>query len=333
MRPLAAVVAVAVAGAALVAAPAANGADWEPPAFERSISGTGLAPLYAWGVQHNPVTDEVLVGDYFNYKVRRFDTDGNLLGSFGRPASERQGQPYSLAVDPRDGSPLPTWDQALDRLDADPEAQPAHVVRFGRQLDIQGIIATEGDADRRVAYLTKYLAKAISDTYGGDDVTAAQLRHMEKLHDQARLLPCSPRCWNWLRYGVQPQAAAEGMTPGQCPGKAHAFEPLGEHPRRVMAARPVVLLVSDGWDRGDPERLRQEMDRLRRSASRLMWLNPLLGSPDYLPLTRGMRAALPYVDDFLPVHNLVSLEALAQRLSTLPQRRARRFSSSASTTS
>jgi DNA-binding beta-propeller fold protein YncE len=104
MRPLAAVVAVAVAGAALVAAPAANGADWEPPAFERSISGTGLAPLYAWGVQHNPVTDEVLVGDYFNYKVRRFDTDGNLLGSFGRPASERQGQPYSLAVDPRDGS-------------------------------------------------------------------------------------------------------------------------------------------------------------------------------------------------------------------------------------
>ncbi len=93
----------ALAGAAVVTAPAAQAADWEPPRFERSVAGTGLASLYAWGVQHNPVTDEVLVGDYFNFNVRRFDTDGNLLGSFGRPASERRGQPYSLAVDHRNG--------------------------------------------------------------------------------------------------------------------------------------------------------------------------------------------------------------------------------------
>ena len=53
------------------------------------------------------------------------------------------------------------------------------------------------------------------------------------------------------------------------------------------------------------------MARLQRSCHRLIWLNPLLGSPGYEPLTRGMPAALPFVDDFLPVHNLVSLEALA----------------------
>jgi uncharacterized protein with von Willebrand factor type A (vWA) domain len=79
----------------------------------------------------------------------------------------------------------------------------------------------------------------------------------------------------------------------------------------------VVLLISDGWDRGDPELLAHEMARLQRSCYRLVWLNPLLGSPDYEPLTRGMQAALPHVDDFLPVHNLASLESLAKHLESL----------------
>jgi uncharacterized protein len=87
--------------------------------------------------------------------------------------------------------------------------------------------------------------------------------------------------------------------------------------RRVLAHGPVVLLISDGWDRGEPEVLRQEMSRLHRSCYRLIWLNPLLGSDDYQPLTRGMQAALPFVDDFLPVHNVTSLEALASHLNRL----------------
>ena len=86
--------------------------------------------------------------------------------------------------------------------------------------------------------------------------------------------------------------------------------------RRVMGRGPVVLLISDGWDRGEPDVLRREMARLRRRCHRLIWLNPLLGSPDYRPLTRGMQAALPFVDDFLPVHNLESLEALARVLES-----------------
>ena len=63
------------------------------------------------------------------------------------------------------------------------------------------------------------------------------------------------------------------------------------------------------------------MARLRRSCHRLVWLNPLLGSPDYVPLTRGMQAALPWIDDFLPVHNIASLEELAQHLNQLPRNR------------
>jgi uncharacterized protein with von Willebrand factor type A (vWA) domain len=93
--------------------------------------------------------------------------------------------------------------------------------------------------------------------------------------------------------------------------------------RRVMRRGPVVLLVSDGWDRGDPALLKTEIARLQRSCYRLIWLNPLLGSPDYRPMTRGMQAALPFVDDFLPVHNLASLEALAEHLERLPARRLR----------
>jgi uncharacterized protein with von Willebrand factor type A (vWA) domain len=84
--------------------------------------------------------------------------------------------------------------------------------------------------------------------------------------------------------------------------------------RRVLTRGPVVLIISDGWDRGDPERLAAEMARLQRSCYRLVWVNPLLGAANYEPLTRGIQAALPYIDDFLPAHNLASLEALADHL-------------------
>ncbi len=94
--------------------------------------------------------------------------------------------------------------------------------------------------------------------------------------------------------------------------------------RRVLSGGAVALLISDGWDRGDPELLSAEIARLQRSAYRLVWLNPLLGSSDYEPLARGMRAALPYVDDFLPVHSLASLEDLARRLEDLPAARPAR---------
>ncbi len=84
--------------------------------------------------------------------------------------------------------------------------------------------------------------------------------------------------------------------------------------RRVLGQGALALIISDGWDRGEPALLAQEMARLQRSCHRLIWLNPLLGSPDYRPLTRGMQAALPFVDAFLPVHNLASLEQLAALL-------------------
>jgi uncharacterized protein with von Willebrand factor type A (vWA) domain len=87
--------------------------------------------------------------------------------------------------------------------------------------------------------------------------------------------------------------------------------------RRVLNGRPVVLLISDGWDRGDPGELGDQIARLQRSCHRLVWLNPLLGTADYAPLTRGLQAALPFVDDFLPARTLTNLADLAIHLNAL----------------
>jgi uncharacterized protein len=84
--------------------------------------------------------------------------------------------------------------------------------------------------------------------------------------------------------------------------------------RRVLNGGAVVIVISDGWDCGEPAVLAHEMDRLHHTCSRLYWLNPLLGQADYQPLNRGMQAALPHIDRFIPVHNLSSLEALGQEL-------------------
>ncbi|REJ74895.1 MAG: VWA domain-containing protein [Acidobacteria bacterium] len=96
-----------------------------------------------------------------------------------------------------------------------------------------------------------------------------------------------------------------------------------EWARRVLSGGAVVLLISDGWDRGDIDLLGREIALLHRLSHRLVWLNPLLGSPTYEPLTRGMQAALPHVDDFLPVHDLHSLEQLGKLLERLTDRGVR----------
>lgn len=91
--------------------------------------------------------------------------------------------------------------------------------------------------------------------------------------------------------------------------------------RRVLGRGAVVLIISDGWDRGEANTLAVEMDRLQHSCHRLIWLNPLLGSPDYRPLTIGMKTALPYIDNFLPAHNLDSLINLGNLLGTIDESR------------
>jgi uncharacterized protein with von Willebrand factor type A (vWA) domain len=81
---------------------------------------------------------------------------------------------------------------------------------------------------------------------------------------------------------------------------------------RGTARGAVVVILSDGWDRGDPAVLAEQMARLARVSHRIVWVNPLKAAPGYAPLARGMAAALPYVDEFVEGHSLAALERLAE---------------------
>jgi uncharacterized protein with von Willebrand factor type A (vWA) domain len=129
--------------------------------------------------------------------------------------------------------------------------------------------------------------------------------------------------------GRDPDAALERAAAAarDWSGGTRIGEALGtlnrEHGRRIGRGA-VIVLLSDGWDRGDPDQLEREVGRLARCSHRLIWLNPLKAHPDYQPLTRGMRAALPHVDEFMAANSLASLEELAEALDRLSMGKLRR---------
>jgi hypothetical protein len=160
-------------------------------------------------------------------------------------------------ADPATGELLPTWDEALDALGADEEAEPAHVLRFGSQHKIRGLIAGP-KADKMIGYLTKYLTKSIVDGAAPDgELTDRQQAHARRLHEEIRWLPCSPQCANWLRYAITPKDARPGLVPGQCDKRAHEYERLGCGGRRVLVSRYWTgkTLTDHAADRLDAVRL------------------------------------------------------------------------------
>ena len=103
-----------------------------------------------------------------------------------------------------------------------------------------------------------------------------------------------------------------GTRIGSC---LHDF--IDRHGGQMLRPSTVILIHSDGWDRGEPEILTRTMSTIRRRAHRLIWINPLLGGPAYEPTCRGMKTALPYVDYFLPGHSIAALERVAGTLRGL----------------
>ena len=114
------------------------------------------------------------------------------------------------------------------------------------------------------------------------------------------------------RLSLMAQGIGGGTRIGECLAAFNRW-----HAKRVINARTAVMIVSDGYDTGAPERLGEEMARLRRRCRRIIWLNPLIGWRDYAPEARGMQAALPHVDLFAPAHNLESLAALEPYLARI----------------
>ncbi|WP_422772401.1 replication initiator [Plantactinospora sp. WMMC1484] len=138
-------------------------------------------------------------------------------------------------VDPDTRQPLTTWTEALDAIDSDPDAEPAHVVRFGKQVDARGVMPGTDDAARTIRYITKYITKATSDCH--TIATDRQQRHLDRLWQQLQITPCTDRCANWLLYGVQPKKAHAKLKPGRCKGKVHQRETLGIGGRRILTSR------------------------------------------------------------------------------------------------
>jgi hypothetical protein len=133
-------------------------------------------------------------------------------------------------VDPDTRTPLTAWADAVDQVE-----EPAHVVTFGRQVHSKGILGDTQEAGRHIGYLTKYLTKSTGEVITAD--TDRQRHHHDRLHDELRVTPCSPRCAVWLLYGVEPMGANAKTHPGHCKGRAHRRTTLGLPGRRVLVSR------------------------------------------------------------------------------------------------
>jgi hypothetical protein len=148
---------------------------------------------------------------------------------------ERQGG----FVDPVTREPLPSWAEAMalldDELDTDPDRQPEHVIRFGAQVKPEGVLGGGSEAERLIGYLSKYLTKSVADVHACNTVAAEA--HLRRLWEELRHTPCSPKCSNWLRYGVQPKNARAKMRAGHCKGKVHQLDTLAIGGRRVLVSR------------------------------------------------------------------------------------------------
>jgi Replication initiator protein, pSAM2 len=179
---------------------------------------------------------------------------------------------------------------------------PAHVVSFGSQVHVKGVLGGTEEAGRHIGYLTKYLMKSIDQAAGlGEHATIRQQDHVRRLHAELSVTPCSPRCPVWLLYGVQPHGARHCTTPGRCKGKAHKPEHLGIAGRRV--------LVSRKWSNKTLDDHRAERRQFVRQLLEQVGIQPANDSQDGPYLWERTAPADPDV----PPRPVLLLHAIAER--------------------
>ena len=176
-----------------------------------------------------------------------------------------------------------------------------------RRLNLVLLCDVSGSMDVYARFLAQFL-------YGLQN----ELRGVSTFVFSTRLVDVTPmlRARTFDEAIEQVGRRVEGWSGGTRIGACLAEFQRGFAKQRV-GPRTVVVIISDGWDRGDIGQLAREMQALRRRAYRIIWLNPLLGVADYQPVAQGMAAALSYVDEFLPVHNLASLARVGRTLVRL----------------
>ncbi|WP_346898685.1 VWA domain-containing protein [uncultured Roseibium sp.] len=187
---------------------------------------------------------------------------------------------------------------------------PIELIRKGpreRQLRLVILLDASGSMNNYTGVFTRFVHGLLDNFREAE----AFLFHTRLVHvstalkerDAARALD---------RMGLMAQGVGGGTKIGEALADFNRW-----HAARVIHSRTCVIILSDGYDTGDPERLGQEMATLRRRCKRIVWLNPLIGWQGYEPTAGGMSAALPFVDLFAPAHNLESLAALEPYLANL----------------
>lgn len=187
---------------------------------------------------------------------------------------------------------------------------PIELIRKGprhRQLRLVILLDASGSMNNYTSVFTRFVHGMLDNFREAE----AFLFHTRLVHvssalserDAARALD---------RMGLMAQGIGGGTKIGEALADFNRW-----HAARVIHSRTCVIILSDGYDTGDPVSLGEEMKRLRRRCKRIVWLNPLIGWEGYEPTAGGMQAALPHVDLFAPAHNLVSLAALEPYLAEL----------------
>jgi uncharacterized protein with von Willebrand factor type A (vWA) domain len=176
--------------------------------------------------------------------------------------------------------------------------------RRDKPVRLVAILDVSGSMSPYATFFVRFL-KSILDRFREAD---AFVFHTRLVHIGAAL-----RERETERAAVRLSLMAQGWAGGTRIGESLATFHRS-YAASVLNRRSVVIIVSDGYDTGPPERLAEEMAALRRRARRVVWLNPMLGWAGYEPVARGMAAALPHVDLFAPAHNLESLMALEPHL-------------------
>jgi hypothetical protein len=176
-----------------------------------------------------------------------------------------------------------------------------------RRINVVLLCDVSGSMDVYSRFLTQFLYGLQNELRG-----VSTFVFSTRLFDVTPLLRARTFDEALARVGKRVDAWSGGTRIGACLAdfnRRYAKERLG--------ARTVVVIISDGWDRGEVAELAREMRALKRRSYRVVWLNPLLGATDYRPVAQGMAAALPWVDEFLAVHNLASLTRVGRTLMRL----------------
>jgi len=176
-----------------------------------------------------------------------------------------------------------------------------------RRLNLVLLCDVSGSMDTYSRFLTQFVYGLQAELRG-----VSTFVFSTRLHDVTPMLRTRSFEDALSRLGQRVEGWSGGTRIGGCLAEFNRT-----YGRAKVGPRTAVVIISDGWDRGDVNELQREMRLLRRRAFRVLWLNPLLGAKDYRPVAQGMAAALPSIDSFLPVHNLASLSRVGRELVSL----------------